>query len=78
MPAIPGILYMSAISSVIAYFTYNLGYSLIEASEATLFDYLKPIFAAPVALMWLGEQITLPFLVGAGLIFLGVVLTEIR
>ena len=74
--ALPGILYMSLFSSVIAYFTYNLGYSLIEASEATIFDYLKPIFAAPLAVIWLGEKITLPFLAGAGLIFLGILLTE--
>lgn len=76
--ALPGILYMSLLSSVVAYFTYNLGYSLIEASEATVFDYLKPVFAAPLAVIWLGEIITLPFLAGAGLIALGVFLTEYR
>jgi drug/metabolite transporter (DMT)-like permease len=76
--ALPGILYMSLLSSVVAYFTYNLGYSLIEASEATIFDYLKPVFAAPVAVLWLGEKITLPFLLGAAIIALGVFLTEYR
>lgn len=76
--SLPGILYMTIFSSVIAYFTYNLGFSLIEASEATIFDYLKPIFAAPIAVLWLKEQITLPFLAGAGLIALGVILTEYR
>jgi drug/metabolite transporter (DMT)-like permease len=69
---------MTVISSVIAYFTYHLGYSLIEASEATVFDYLKPVIAAPVAVLWLGEKITLPFLIGAGIIALGVFLTESR
>jgi drug/metabolite transporter (DMT)-like permease len=69
---------MSIISSIVAYFTYNLGYSLIEASEAVIFDYLKPILAAPIAVVWLGEQITLPFLLGAGIIAAGVVLTEYR
>lgn len=76
--AIPGILYISIFSSVIAYFTYNLGYSLIEASEATIFDYLKPVFAAPLAVIWLGEKITLPFLTGASFIALGVFLTEYK
>jgi drug/metabolite transporter (DMT)-like permease len=76
--AIPGLIYMSLISSVIAFYTYNLGYSLIEASEATIFDYLKPVFAAPIAVLWLGEQITLPFLAGAFLIGLGVFLTQKR
>lgn len=76
--ALPGIIYMTLFSSVIAYFTYHLGYSLIEASEATIFDYLKPVFAAPIAILWLGEKITPPFLLGAGIIGLGVFLTEYR
>lgn len=76
--ALSGILYMSLFSSVVAYFTYNLGYSLIEASEATIFDYLKPVFATPVAILWLGEKITPPFLLGAVIIALGVFLTEYR
>jgi len=77
-PALPGILYMSIFSSVIAFLTYNLGYSLIEASEATLFDYLRPVFAAPLAILWLKESLTLPFLTGAFLIALGVFLTEYK
>jgi len=76
--ALPGILYMSILSSCVAYFTYNLGVSLIEASEATLFDYLKPIFTAPLAFFWLKEQITLPFLIGAIIITIGVVINEWR
>ena len=74
--ALPGILYMSLLSSCIAYFTYNLGFSLIEASEATLFDYLKPIFTAPLAFFWLGEKASLPFLIGAVFITIGVVINE--
>jgi len=76
--AIFGILYMSIFSSIIAYTTYNWGLSLIEASEATLFTYLQPIFAAPLAYFWLKETITAPFLIGASLIALGVFLTEYR
>ena len=76
--AIPGILYMSLLSSCIAYFTYNLGVSLIEASEATLFDYLKPIFTAPLAFFWLGEKVSLPFLIGAVIITIGVGISETR
>lgn len=76
--ALPGILYMSLFSSCIAYFTYNLGVSLIEASEATLFDYLKPIFTAPLAFFWLKEEITLSFLIGAVIIAIGVAISERR
>ncbi|HUW21712.1 MAG TPA: DMT family transporter [Candidatus Bathyarchaeia archaeon] len=76
--AIPGILYMSLFSSVIAYTTYNWGISLIEASEATLFTYLQPIFAAPLAFFWLKEEVTAGFLIGAFLIAIGIFLTEFR
>lgn len=73
-----GLAYMTILSSVVAYFTFQWGLSLIEASEATLFAYLQPIFAAPVALFWLGEKISFPFLLGAAIITLGVLLTEYR
>ncbi len=78
LPSLPGIVYMSLFSSIIAFLTYNMGYALIEASEATLFDYLRPVFAAPLAVLWLNEALTLPFLTGAFLITLGVVITEYR
>ena len=76
--AIPGILYMSIFSSIIAYTTYNWGISLIEASEATIFTYLQPLFATPLAFFWLGEKITPPFLFGASFVALGVFLSEYR
>ncbi len=76
--ALPGILYMAIFSSVIAYFTYNYGVSKIEASEATLFTYLQPLFAVPLSVLWLREKITLPFIIGAIFIIGGVSLSEIR
>lgn len=76
--ALWGVLYMSLFSSVIAYSTFQLGLSLIEASEATLFAYLQPIFAAPLAVFWLGEKITFPFLAGVAIIAFGVFLAEYR
>lgn len=72
-----GIFYLSFFSSAIAYFIYNLGYNLIEASEATLFDYLMPLFGAPVSIFWLGEKIKPYFLFGLFFILLGVFLTEV-
>jgi drug/metabolite transporter (DMT)-like permease len=77
-PALLGLLYMTFLSSVVGYFAFEIGLKLIEASEASLFAYLQPIFAAPAAIVWLGEKVTPPFLVGAGIIALGVFLTEFR
>jgi len=73
-----GLLYMAIFSSVIAYFAFESGLRLIEASEATLFAYLQPIFAAPLAIFWLKESVTRPFLIGAGIIIIGVFLTEYK
>jgi len=74
--ALPGVLYMCFFSSLIAYTLYRYGLSLIEASEATLFAYLQPVFAAPFALLWLGERISFPFLLGAFFILIGVLVNE--
>jgi len=76
--ALPGILYMSLISSVIAYTLYMYGLSLIEAGEASLFAYLQPVFAAPLSILWLKESISGIFIIGAFLIAVGVILTEYR
>lgn len=77
-PAIWGILYMAIPGSIIAYSCLIYGQSLIEVSEASLFTYLQPLFATPLAVLWLKEIITWPFAVGACLILLGVFLTEYR
>lgn len=76
--SLPGILFMSVFGSLIAYFTYVWGLSKIEASEATIFTYLQPLFAVPLAALWLKEPLTPAFLAGALLIGLGVFVCEYR
>ena len=76
--ALLGIGFMAIFSYLIAYYTHYVGLRTIEASETALFVYLQPLFAAPLAIFWLGEPITFPFLVGAILIALGVFLTEYK
>ena len=73
-----GILYMAILGSIVAYFTFIYGVSKIEASEASMFAYLQPIFALPLAFVLLGERITLPFVLGALLIASGVFICEKR
>jgi drug/metabolite transporter (DMT)-like permease len=76
--AIFGVLYMAILSYVLAYFLYNFAASKIEISEVAIFAYLQPLFAAPLAVFWLGETITPTFLAGALVIAVGVVITEYR
>ena len=73
-----GVWYMAVISGSLAYFLYQEGQKKIEASEATLFGYLSPLFAAPLAIFWLKEQVTLPFIVGTAIVILGVFVAEYR
>lgn len=70
--ALPGILFMSIFGSVIAYSAHIYGLSKIEASEATVFTYLQPIFSVPVSTIFLKEKVTIPFLIGAFIITAGV------
>ena len=76
--ALPGIFFMAIFSSVIAYFAYVYGLTKIEASEATVFTYLQPLFSVPLAVILLNERVTLPFIIGAALITLGVFVCEYR
>lgn len=76
--ALPGIIYMAVFSSVIAYSAYTYGLKKIEASEASVFTYLQPLFAIPAAVIFLGEKLTIYLVVGAILITLGVFVCESR
>lgn len=77
-PGIFGIVYGIIFSSAIAYCLYNWGLSKIEVSETGIFTYLAPVTAIFVAVPFFGEKITLPFLVGSILVFLGVISAEKR
>ncbi len=71
-----GVLYMALLSGSLAYFLRNKAVRTIEVSEYALFSYLHPIWGAPLSLLWLGEKITSPFLLGATIIAIGVVIAE--
>lgn len=73
-----GVWYMAILSGAVAYFLYQKAQKTIEASEATLFSYLSPLFAAPLAVFWLGETITPAFLIGGVIIAMGVFIAEQR
>ena len=73
-----GVWYMALISGTLAYSLWVRGQKTIEISEAGVFFYLIPIFAAPLGIIWLGESITIPFIIGAILITVGVIIAEYK
>ena len=74
--SIYGVLYMAIFSGIVAYTFYNIGLSRIEASEASVFYYLQPIFGIPLGMFLLNEHISLVFIASAILITLGVFMVE--
>lgn len=71
-----GVFYMAFLSGTLAYTLQKIAMKTIEVGEVVVFNYLFPIWAAPLALWWLGEKITLPFVIGACVIATGVVIAE--
>lgn len=76
MKGLIGILYGTIGSSVIAYTAYTFALKYTKASEVGIFMYITPIIAIAIAIPLLGEQITIPFLIGALLVFSGIVIAE--
>lgn len=73
-----GVIYMALISGTLGFFLWNAAQKTIEVGEAALFSYLLPIFSIPVAVFWLGEEITIPFVVGAIIVAVGVAIAELK
>lgn len=73
-----GVIYMALLSGNLAYALWIKGQKTIEIGEAALFAYLYPIFSAPLAVIWLKERITTPFIIGAILITIGVLIAEYK
>ena len=71
-----GVFYMAILSGTLAYFLWHKAEKTIEISEVSVIAYLYPLFGTPLAVFWLGEKITPPFIIGAIVIALGVFLAE--
>lgn len=73
-----GVLYMAAFSGTLAFYLSNKAQKTIEISEQSLFSYLSPIFAMPIAVLWLNEKITPIYVLGGIIIIIGVVIAETK
>jgi len=73
-----GVFYMAIISGTIAYTIRIIAVKSIEISEAALFNYLSPLWAAILAVLWLGETITTSYIIGGIILSIGVIISEYR
>jgi len=73
-----GTLFMAIFSGTIAYTLRNIAIKTIEVSESALFQYLQPLWAAILAVLWLGEPITKSYVLGGTIIAIGVLIAEYK
>ena len=73
-----GVWFMALVSGTLAYTLWARAQKTIEIGEAGLFAYLSPIFAAPLAVIWLKESVTPTFIISAILITIGVLIAEYK
>ncbi len=71
-----GVLYMALISGTFAYSLQAKALSTLHIGEASIFAYITPLWATPVAVIWLKEGISVKFIVGATIIAIGVAIAE--
>lgn len=68
-----GILYLSLISSVMGFMTFEAAAKLVKPLIASRFLYLQALFGIPIAILFLKEPLSLAFLAAAGIITLGII-----
>lgn len=71
-----GVWYMALLSGNLAYYLWHKAQKTIEIGEAAIFAYLSPLFAIPLAVLWLKEVINTTFVIGAVIIAVGVFIAE--
>jgi drug/metabolite transporter (DMT)-like permease len=67
-----GLLYMTLLASISAYFLFEWGLAKTSLIGADLFQYSEPFIATSLAIAILGERISFSYVVGSALIALGV------
>ena len=76
--AVAALVYLSVFCTILAYMLWIYCLRRVDMGKAGYFLYLEPVFAMAVAPFFVGNQINHYVLVGALLIFLGLVLINIR
>ena len=69
-----GVLYLGVVSTAGAFYFWNKGLQLVDASQAGLYFFFQPLVGTLLGWLFLGEQVGLSFWIGAALIMAGVFL----
>ncbi len=71
-----GILYLGILTSVFSYFLWYYALARLEAGKVALFSNLQPILTTILAVLLLGQSVTIAFLVGGAIAITGVVTAQ--
>lgn len=75
-PAVAAMVAVGFGTGALAFNLWNWGLERIEASRVGFFSFLEPVFAAVVAMIFLGESLTGPTLAGGALVLGGIFLAS--
>lgn len=70
------ILYLGLITSVVAYLMWYYALARVEAGKVALFANLQPILTTVLAVLLLGQDVTVQFVLGGALAILGVIIAQ--
>ncbi|MBI4039874.1 DMT family transporter [Candidatus Daviesbacteria bacterium] len=66
-----GLLYITILSSIFAYFLFEWGLKKTTVAQADLFTYIEPLIATTLGVIILAERVSFSFIIGSILIGLG-------
>lgn len=75
---VAGVVYLGVFASVVAFAFFNYGLSKIGPTRANVFNYLSPVFAGVLAVVFLGETLEWFHGISIALIFVGIYFAQNR
>lgn len=72
------VIYMAIGLSFVVYVLWYWLLKQMDASRLAVYHNIQPVIASAVAYFWLGESLSLAFIVGGVVVLTGVIITEIR
>ena len=70
------VLYLALLTSVVAYLVWSWALVRMDSTKVAIYSNLQPIVAALLGWFFLGETITLNFMIGTAIVIGGVILTQ--
>ena len=76
LPALGAAFYMGFFGTFATYILYQYAVKHLSSLTVSLTSYIQPITTAFLAILFLGEQLTTPFIIGSMLVFAGIFLVS--